>query len=200
MYAALDFETASGRTAGRICSVGVVCFDSDGIRDDYYTLCDPGCAMDPMCQRIHGLTEAMVESAPPISHMLGELAGVLDGCTVVAHCAAFDIKQLLAAIQREGSWFPAFDFYCSVVTARRAFPGRESYSLPRLKDIFGFDYDAHNALADAQACAALFARCADTVDWDIAQLGINPGRLDGDDYTSCKAARRPHAGRKRKGA
>lgn len=188
MYAALDFETASS-TPGRICSVGVALFDEGGFRGEYYTLCDPGCSMDPFCQRVHGLTEEMVEQAMPMADMLGELANVLAGHTVVAHCVAFDVKQLLAAIQRIGVDFPAFDFYCSVTTARRAFPGRESYSLPRLKDIFGFDYDAHHALADAQACGALFSRCAEQVDWDVARLGVKPGSLSGDEYKPCRTVR-----------
>lgn len=189
-YAALDFETASSSTVGRICSVGVVHFDETGLGDEFYSLSQPGCTMDPFCQSIHGITDEMVETAPTLFDVLCELGPWLEGRTVVAHCAGFDIKQMHAAAQREGVGLPDIDFYCTHSVSRRAFPGRSSYKLSNLVDIFGFTYDAHNALEDARACGELFRRCAQTVDWQIEErLGVYHGYLRGNRYLSCKSRR-----------
>jgi DNA polymerase-3 subunit epsilon len=46
--------------------------------------------------------------------------------------------------------------------ARSAWPELESHALASLGKHFGIDYDAHNALADAQACGIIAHKAAET--------------------------------------
>lgn len=155
----MDVETASSRSQGYICSIGICVIEDGRIVEEFYTLCHPGIAMDPFCQNIHGITDEMVEGAPSTFEMLEKVAPYLEGRTVVAHNAAFDVKQIQEAAERVGYSLPAFDQCCTVKLSRRAFPGRPSYRLGALVDLVGFPFTAHNALGDARACASLFLAC-----------------------------------------
>ena len=119
------------------------------IVEEFYTLCHPGIAMDPFCRNIHGITDEMVEGAPTTYEMLEKVAPYLDGQTVVAHNAPFDVKQIREAAERVGFSLPEFDHCCTVQLSRKAFPNRPSYRLGALVDLIGFPFTAHNALADA---------------------------------------------------
>ena len=158
-YVAVDVETASSRVQGYICSIGVCVIDRGRIVEEFYTLVHPGIAMDPFCQNIHGISDEMVEGAPTTFEMLEKVAPYLAGQTVVAHNAPFDVKQIREAAERVGFGLPEFDHCCTVKLSRQAFPGRPSYRLGALVDLIGFPFTAHNALADARACAALFLSC-----------------------------------------
>lgn len=158
-FVAVDVETASSRSQGYICSIGICVIREGRIVEEFYTLCHPGIAMDPFCQNIHGITDEMVEGAPTTYEMLEKVAPYLDGQTVVAHNAPFDVKQIREAAERVGFSLPEFDHCCTVQLSRRAFPNRPSYRLVALVDLIGFPFTAHNALADARACAALFLAC-----------------------------------------
>lgn len=158
-FVAVDVETASSRSQGYICSIGVCVIRDGRVVEEFYTLCHPGIAMDPFCQNIHGITDEMVEGAPTTYEMLEKVAPYLEGQTVVAHNAPFDVKQIREAAERVGFSLPAFDHCCTVQLSRKVFPNRPSYRLGALVDLIGFPFTAHNALADARACAALFLAC-----------------------------------------
>ncbi len=158
-YVALDVETASSRSQGYICSIGICVIGNTHIMEEYYTLCDPGIVMDPFCQNVHGITEEMLLGAPSTFEVLTKIAPYLEGQTVVAHNAPFDVQQIKQAAERVGVDLPCFDACCTVKLSRRAFPGRPSYRLGALVDLVGFPFMAHNALGDARACASLFLAC-----------------------------------------
>jgi DNA polymerase-3 subunit epsilon len=93
--------------------------------------------------------------------MLASVIPYLDGALLVAHNAPFDIGQLRAAAARSGVALPRFQSACTVRMARRAFPGRKSYSVGALRDLVGIDFLHHDALWDARACAMLYLACAE---------------------------------------
>ena len=112
-FVAVDVETASSRSQGYICSIGVCVIREGRIVEEFYTLCHPGIAMDPFCRNIHGITDEMVEGAPTTYEMLEKVAPYLDGQTVVAHNAPFDVKQIREAAERVGFSLPEFDHCCT---------------------------------------------------------------------------------------
>ena len=50
------------------------------------------------------------------------------------------------------------EYFCTLSLSRRLWKGKRSYSLGNLTAEFGWEYDAHNALADAEMCGRLFSK------------------------------------------
>lgn len=189
-FVAFDFETATTALPWAACSVGLVDVRCGRVADEYYTLINPGCAFDYRCSRIHGIEEQDVLAAPDLFSVMEELRRRMDGRVIVAHNAAFDSGVMKSAMEREGIEPPDVEIVCTVTASRRAFEGRQSYSLPRMTDLLG-EFIAHNALDDARACARLFFLCAqrvgaDSVEGLAKRLGIQPGRLSAREYYHCR--------------
>jgi DNA polymerase-3 subunit epsilon len=56
---------------------------------------------------------------------------------------------------------PPLKYFCTLKLARTAWPELKSHALTKLGEHFGIDYDAHNALADAQACGIIACKGAE---------------------------------------
>jgi DNA polymerase-3 subunit epsilon len=71
---------------------------------------------------------------------------------------------------------PTYDYLCSLQVARRTYH-LDSYKLPSAAMAAGFeDFAHHNALADAEACAAIIVHAADRHGAsDIAELATAVG-------------------------
>ncbi|MDL2225646.1 3'-5' exoribonuclease [Eubacteriales bacterium OttesenSCG-928-M02] len=189
-FIAIDFETASAKSHWSACAVGLVDVRDGKIYDTYYSLINPGCGFDYRCVRVHGIEEADVADAIDLHGAMALLREKLDGRTIVAHNASFDTGVMKAAMEREGVEPPVVDVLCTVSAARRAFPGRQSYSLSKMMDLVG-EYEAHNALADAMSCAKLLLLCGEAAEADsvaelVEELGLVPGRFSEKEYYHCK--------------
>lgn len=192
-YFCLDFETANG-DAGAICSVGIVCVEDGEIRRTFYSLVNPEAYFDRFCISIHGIRQKDVAGAPKLPEIAAQMEPImLQYENLVAHYAAFDVRQLIGAYRRAARPLPELPgVYCTRSIARRAFPGRVSYSLHKLTDVFSCDYEAHNAAGDALACHALLESClAETQTADLrglcGALSIRPGSIHNGVYTPCLA-------------
>ena len=158
-YVALDFETASG-SPDSACSIGLVRFDEEGaVLERFYSLICPRCPVfDPGCFSVHHLDPLSVLAAPTMAALWPSLQTFIGSLPLVAHNAAFDVKVLRASL---ASWKiepPHNEYYCTLSLARKLWKGRRSYSLPVLAADLGWEYEAHNALADSEICGRLFAR------------------------------------------
>ncbi len=97
----VDTETTGPYSSDRILEVALVTMSPDGrIVDVWETLVQPGRAVS--ATHIHGITAAMVASAPLFDDIAGDVAVRLDGATLVAHNLAFDRRMLDAEFGRLG--------------------------------------------------------------------------------------------------
>lgn len=190
-YFCLDFETANSR-AGDICSVGIICVENEEIQHTFYSLVNPETDFDPFCTYIHGITENDVVSAPKISDIVAQIEPIiLHYENLVAHYSAFDVRHLVGAYGRAARPLPEIPgIYCTRSISLRAFPGRISYSLHQLTDVFSCDYEAHNAAGDALACHALLRSCLQKTGTanlnDLCNvLKIRPGHIHNCEYAPC---------------
>ena len=164
VFVAFDTET-TGLIAGvdRIVEVAAVVFSGGRILREHEQLVDPGIPIPPVVQAINNISDQMVRGMPSIQAALPVLLSVLREGIPVAHNAAFDAGFLCADIERFGLEAPDAPILDTRGLARRAFPGRQSYSLENLtRDCCGGSQRgafAHRALADARACAALLEVC-----------------------------------------
>ena len=122
-------------------------------------------------QRFTGITQAMVDAAPPPREVLEELGELLAGRVLVAHSARFDTRVLRQAFERCGLDWPKPPVICTVQLARRFAPLARKRALAPLADSLGIEVtEVHRALPDALTCArvfcALFPRlCANAARW-----------------------------------
>jgi DNA polymerase-3 subunit epsilon len=161
-FVAFDVET-TGLFPGvdRIVELGAVHFQGDFVVDTWACLVDPGIPIPPAASRVHGITDADVRGKTPIGEALPGFLSFLSRGTPVAHNAEFDVGFLYTELAAGGFTGPEDPVLDTRGLARRAFPGRISYSLANLLKDYGLEAEnAHRALADAYSCRRLFLLCA----------------------------------------
>ena len=196
-FLAVDTET-NGRAHEEceLTEVGAVLVGGGELHDRWSSLVGVSAPLGRGIQRFTGISQAMVDAAPPPEAVLPQLAALLRGRVLVAHSARFDDRVLRGAFSRAGLDWPAPPVLCTVAMARRFAPLQRRRGLAPLADALGIDVEAtHRALPDAETCArvfcALFARLcahAGTVGEAVALLG--PSRR-GPRAPRARAARRP---------
>ena len=73
---------------------------------------------------------------------------------LVAHNKAFDESCLKAVFRCYQMDYPDYEFYCTCVASRRAFPQLPNHQLHTVSEYCGYHLaNHHHALADAEACA-----------------------------------------------
>jgi len=183
-FTAIDFETANG-SAASACSVGLVKVRDGRVVDSASWFIQPPLGHDVFNEwniRIHGIQPSDVVGALSWTDQLVDLVAFADGDHLVAHNAGFDMGVIAAACAATLIEIPAFAYACSLQVARKTYH-LDSYKLPVAAMAAGFeDFAHHDALADAQACAAIMVHAARRHDaTDIAHLaeltGTRIGRI-----------------------
>jgi DNA polymerase-3 subunit epsilon len=166
-FLVVDTETNGlGGDQCELTEVGAVLVGGGELHDRWETLVPVRAPLSRGIQRFTGITQSMVDEAPPAEMTLPELAEQLDGRVLVAHNAAFDRRVLAQAFARAGAPWPDPPTLCTVALARRLHPLARQRRLRPLAESLGIDVEvSHRALADAETCArvlcALFPRlCA----------------------------------------
>lgn len=194
VWVALDFETAN-QWRDSPCAVGVVKVDHGQIVDAWSTLINPETPFSPNNIRVHGITADTVAHAPRFPEVLDRIVASFDGAeALVAHNAAFDLQVLTDTAAAYGIDLQPLLFVCTRVFARAWWPGWGSYGLVPVLQQLGLDhtlagFQHHDALSDAQACAAIALRGLaehQAVSWADAAAAVDirlgsaaPARLTG---------------------
>ena len=156
-FVAIDFETANGKRSS-ICSVGIVRVEHGEVVDSVYELIRPyPNYYNPINTSIHGLTTADTNSADPFPEVWQRIAPHIGDLPLVAHNSPFDESCLKAAFETYAMPYPGYRFYCTCRASRQVF-GRTlpNHQLHTVAAECGYDLTRHhNALADAEACAAI---------------------------------------------
>jgi DNA polymerase-3 subunit epsilon len=161
-FIALDFETAK-YSRESACSVGLVKFLNGKAVDTFYSLIRPPVLyIRPEFTDIHGLTVEDLRDAPGFAEVWeNNLHHFIGNLPLAAHNAAFDMGVLRAALEWYELPIPQLKYFCTLKLARAAWPELKSHALTSLGEYFGIDYDAHNALADAQTCGIITYKAAE---------------------------------------
>lgn len=156
-YLAIDVETnGRGGNACELTEIGAVLVGGGELHDTWSTLVRPQMPLARGIQRFTGITQAMVNGAPPPEQVLPRVAELLEGRVLVAHNAAFDRRVLRQAFQRAGLKWPRPPVVCTVAMARRFAPLVRERKLALLADSLGIPVDeVHRALPDATTCARI---------------------------------------------
>ena len=175
--AILDFETTGMSPAhgARAAEVGIVMIESGRIVDRYQSLMNAGQYLPSFITQLTGITNAMVQAAPPADTVMREAAAFVGAAPLVAHNASFDSKFWLDELERAGCPVAqpvASLFTCTVLLSRRLYPEAPSHSLGNIvRHLHLPPADkAHRALADAEMTAHLLLRMQSDLRsrWQIA--------------------------------
>jgi DNA polymerase-3 subunit epsilon len=165
-FLAVDTET-NGQPKERceLTEVGAVLVGGGELHDRWSSLVGVSEPLGRGIQRFTGITQTMVDEAPPPASVLPDLAEQLQGRIFVAHSARFDVGVLRQAFERAELDWPDPPVICTVALARRFAPLQRRRGLASLADALGIEVEqSHRALPDAETCArvlcALFPRLA----------------------------------------
>lgn len=147
----VDIET-TGTNAQRdaITEIAVVLWDGETMTQ-WQSLINPQTPIPLMIQRLTGINNDMVASAPVFSEIAQELHSLLQNKLFVAHNARFDYAFLKQAFKREGLEWSSKQL-CTVKLSRRLFPEHKRHGLSELISRFDLDVSQrHRAMGDAMA-------------------------------------------------
>lgn len=155
----LDFETSgmSPDQGARITEVAALRIEGDRVVDRFCSLVNCGVRIPSFIRELTGITQAMVNAAPPATEVVPALLDFIGPHALAAHNASFDEKFLRAESERLGLTAPHTHTVCTVKLARRLLPGLGSYSLSALAGHLDLRFGgrAHRAEADADVSARL---------------------------------------------
>lgn len=161
-YVAIDFETANSSSASA-CSVGLVKVKDGRVVDRASWLIKPPFGHDDFSEwntRIHGIVRSDVHDALGWAEQLPDLLAFAGDEILVAHNAGFDMGVIRGGCAATGLATPPSRYFCSLQVARKTYT-LDSYRLPVAAMAAGFeDFAHHEALADAEACAAIILHAA----------------------------------------
>ncbi|WNK19008.1 exonuclease domain-containing protein [Halomonas piscis] len=155
--------------------------------DTFAQRVNPGRPISPESTAIHGITDADVSDAPPLSEVLTDFRHYLGDAVLLAHNASFD----MLAISHQGVEFamPVLDTLLISRALDEALDGHDLDSLAARYAIAFPPGTRHTALGDARVTAALWlallprleARGIDTLD---TLLALQANAIDTEDATA----------------
>ncbi|AOY55792.1 MAG: hypothetical protein RI933_461 [Actinomycetota bacterium] len=156
-FTAIDFETANGSPASP-CAVGLVKVSDGKITDSLGFLISPPYPNNWFHEgniRVHGIRPSDVEDAASAIEALNLIFAFSAGDVLVAHNAPFDMGVLRATAQLLDFKTPETGYTCSLAISRKTY-NLDSYRLNQVAYAIGHEeFDHHDALADADACARI---------------------------------------------
>jgi DNA polymerase III subunit epsilon len=157
-YLAVDVETNGlGGDLCELTEVGTVLVGGGELHDSWESLVRVERPLSRGIERFTGITQQMVDTAPPPEEVLPLVSEQLADRVLVAHSARFDDGVLRQVFERYGIDWPEPPVLCTVALARRFAPLARRRGLGSLADTLGIEVETvHRALPDALTCARIF--------------------------------------------
>ena len=159
MYAIVDIETTGTYAAANsITEISIQVFDGNRVVEKFETLVNPKQPIPRYIQAFTGITNEMVQSAPPFAEVAETVYTILHNKIFVAHNVNFDYSFIKGHLAEEGYNFSAKKL-CTVRLSRKIFPGFRSYSLGNLCHSLSIQLSSrHRAGGDAEATVQVFEK------------------------------------------
>lgn len=157
-YVVLDFETTGLRAGSdKIIQIGAVKYMNHERVDTMYLMVNPQCSISSTITRITGITNNDVRNAPVIEEVAHELIAFIGGFPIIAHNAPFDMGFLYAL--EECTPIPEYTVIDTVKLARKTITETPNHKLTTLTAFLELEHNAHDALGDCLATAAIYQFC-----------------------------------------
>jgi DNA polymerase-3 subunit epsilon len=177
-YGVFDCETTgTDPERDEIVSLALLRLDAAGNEvGRLESLVRPSQPIPPEVTAVHGISDGDVAMAPALVELAPELLALLDGAVFVAHNASFDLAMLQHGLAAAGIVYEPSGVACTLEAFRLLEPLSPAHNLEALCDRHDIALDAHDALGDALATAALLrlvlaaGLAPETVELDQAAL------------------------------
>jgi DNA polymerase-3 subunit epsilon len=156
MYAVIDLEATGGKPGSeRIIEVAIFLFDGRRIVDQFITLVRPEVPIPPFVQKLTGIREHDVRTAPRFHEIAKRIVQMTEGAVLVAHNAPFDYRILREEFARLGYAYERV-VLDTIPLAEKFLPGMPAYGLSTLCAELNIAHTRkHRADGDARATVEL---------------------------------------------
>lgn len=158
----LDFETTGlhPERGDRITEVALVRLVDGRLADRFSSLVNCGVEVPRHITAYTGISQQMVDDAPPAAEVLRQVAAFIGETSVVSHSATFDQRFFVREMRRQKIGMVIEPFICSMRLARRVYPEVATHSLAELARVLPLRPAGvqHRAAADAELAAQLVLR------------------------------------------
>lgn len=158
MYAIVDIETTGGHaSANGITEIAICIHNGKKVIERYSTLVNPRREIPIYISALTGITNEMVQNAPPFDDVAHDIYHLLNNKIFVAHNVNFDYSFVRYHLALAGYELQC-NKLCTVRLGRKIMPGLPSYSLGKLCRHLGIENESrHRAAGDAEATSILFS-------------------------------------------
>ncbi len=158
---AFDTETTGAYPVGsEIVEFGAVKWFQGQIVDQLQILIKPRFPMGDFVIKIHGITNEMVESCPPMESVINKISDFMKDSIVMAHHAPFDMGFICYSYEKHGLQLPHTPVFCTSLISRKLIKGTINHKLQTLVQYLKIDGGtAHRASDDAKACLEVGLHC-----------------------------------------
>ncbi len=157
-FVVFDLETTGKEASNNgITEIGAVKIENGKIVEHFTTLVKPDYKITDEIVAITGITEEMVKDAPKISEVMPDFIKFIDGATLVAQNADFDMSFLKRFANAE-EYAVKNKVMDTMLLSRELFPHLKHHNLKTIAEHFGIVFHHHRALSDAYCTAEAFIK------------------------------------------
>ncbi|WP_294405231.1 exonuclease domain-containing protein [uncultured Clostridium sp.] len=186
-FIAIDFETANEKRSSP-CSIGlVVVRDNEIIEKMHYLIKPNEMRFMPINIGIHGIRPGMVENEPEFDVIWNKISHYFENSLIIAHNASFDISVIRRTLELYDIKPVSFEYVCTMKLARNFYPQIENAKLNTVNRFLGYEFNHHDALADALACSNILLKISEELETeDINEIcrltGVTIGTVNEEGY------------------
>ncbi|MEO7067275.1 MAG: 3'-5' exonuclease [Rhodanobacter sp.] len=178
----LDFETTglSPDAGDCITEVPALRMVNGVVAERFVTLINCGMRIPSCITALTGISQQIVDGAPPVRQVLPQLLDFIGGYMLASHNASFDARFLLAESRHQGLTPRNGGLICSLKLTRQLLPGCASYKLGALTQSSNirFGSAAHRAEADPEVTVRLLDYIGNHLCHTYACSSIAPSLLE----------------------
>ena len=158
----IDTETTTlDVSKARIVQIAAVRVHNGGVDNSplFESLLNPGETIPQSATKIHGITNAMVASAPVFKDIVESLGDLIRDRVIIGHGVAYDFAVLRREYSLAGAPIPQWRLLDTLDLARLTSPSVLDYSLDHVCEWLGVQINGrHTAFGDAVATGEVFLR------------------------------------------
>ena len=160
-YVVYDIETTGLNNTGvggrfdRIIELGAVKIRGGEIVEKFSTFVAPEGRLSAEITKLTGITDEMLEGAPPVSDVIADFYKFTDGCALVGHnSVGFDFK-FINYYGKQNDYYFTNEMFDTLFMSQK-FLRLSNHKLNTVADYYGVTFNHHRAFDDALATAKIF--------------------------------------------
>jgi len=154
-YVVFDLETTGTSTLNdQITEIGAVKIKNGKVVEQFQTLVKPTVQLSKEIVELTGITDEMLKDAPKIQTVIPDFMKFINGATLIAHNADFDMGFMKKFAQAE-DYEIKNKVIDTMIMWRNQYPHLKA-GLGKIAEYLGITFNHHRALADAYTTAEVF--------------------------------------------